>query len=42
MLFMEFLASRQFESLPYIDFREPDLGFDSFFGEKQWRDLHKV
>jgi hypothetical protein len=39
---MEFLGSRQFETLPQIDFGVPGIGYESLFCEKQWIDLHKV
>lgn len=42
MIFLEFLASRQFEVLPSLDFMEPSLGYPSYFYQKQWVPIHKV
>jgi hypothetical protein len=42
MLFLEFLASRQFEMLPFINFFHPSLGYESAFYQKQWWPIHKV
>lgn len=42
MIFLEFLASRQFEVLPYLDFMEPSLGYYSYFYQKQWTPIHKA
>uniref|UniRef100_A0A915CZD6 RNA-dependent RNA polymerase n=1 Tax=Ditylenchus dipsaci TaxID=166011 RepID=A0A915CZD6_9BILA len=42
MIFLQFLASRQFEMLPFINFMEPSLGYASAFYQKQWWPIHKA
>uniref|UniRef100_A0A0N5AAR1 RNA-dependent RNA polymerase n=1 Tax=Syphacia muris TaxID=451379 RepID=A0A0N5AAR1_9BILA len=40
--FLQFLSSRTFENLKYIDFSEPNLGYQSKMIRGQWLELHKV
>ncbi|KAL3106738.1 hypothetical protein niasHT_012003 [Heterodera trifolii] len=40
--FLEFLASRQFTLLPFVDFNEPGIGFSSVLQQNQLLPLHKA
>jgi hypothetical protein len=40
--FLEFLSSRQFQLLPFVDFNEPEMGFQSVLMQNQLGIVHKV
>lgn len=42
LLFLEFLASRQFQLLNYVDFSELEIGFQSILDQTQLERVHKV
>lgn len=41
-LFMEFIASRQFHLLPFLDFSEPGMHYQSVLMHTQLEYIHKV
>uniref|UniRef100_A0A914IBG5 RNA-directed RNA polymerase n=1 Tax=Globodera rostochiensis TaxID=31243 RepID=A0A914IBG5_GLORO len=40
--FLEFLSSRQFNLLPFVDFNEPGIGYNSVLQQNQLLPLHKA
>jgi len=42
LAWLEYLASRQFETLELMDFREPGLRYESIFCERQWLPIHRA